>query len=399
MDTRLTTYRKEVRDELYRILHYWQQHTVDEKNGGFLGALNNDNEVLPDSPKGGVLNARILWTFSAAYRYDRQHEWLQLADRAYDYLKTCFRDKEYGGIYWSVTAGGKPLEDRKQVYGQAFGIYALSEYYKCNDNKEVLEWAIALYRLLEEHSYDPVYGGYHDAFSREWGLIADTRLSAKDDNAAKTMNTHLHVLEAYTNLYRVWPDKGLRRQLYYLVKIFIEKIIDKKSYHQVLFFNSQWQPQSAVISYGHDIEAAWLLLEAATVLADSELVHQVKEVAIQVTNATIPGLESDGGLRYEYEPEKDHLNAEKHWWVQAEAMVGFFNAWEMSGKEQYLKYSLRNWEFVKQHILDRDKGEWYWGVTASLQIMPGQDKAGFWKCPYHNSRACLEIIHRIDNHT
>lgn len=399
MDKRLTTYREEVTGELYYILHYWQQKMVDQKQGGFFGALNNNNEVLPDSPKGGVLNSRILWTFAAAYQYDRNPEWLQLADRSYDYLKTYFRDKEHGGIYWSVAADGQPLETRKQVYGQAFGIYALSGYYKCNDRKEVLEWAIALYRLLEEHSYDPQYKGYHDAFSREWGLIADTRLSAKDDNAAKTMNTHLHVLEAYTNLYRVWQDNGLRKQLYYLIKLFIEKIIDKDTHHQILFFNAQWQPQSSVVSYGHDIEAAWLLLEAAEVLQDSELIHQVKEILLLLTEATIPGLEANGGLQYEYEPAKQHLNAEKHWWVQAEAMVGFFNAWEISGKEEYLDYSLHSWEFVKQYILDKERGEWYWGVTDQLQIMPGQDKAGFWKCPYHNSRACLEIIHRIGKRT
>lgn len=394
MDNRLAVYRKELTEELYNILRYWQQHTVDEHDGGFYGGLNNENEVLPDSPKGGVLNARILWTFAAAYKFDGDSRWLQLADRAYNYLSDHFRDREYGGIYWSVSAKGRPLETRKQVYGQAFAIYALSEYYRCNGNKEVLDWAVNIYQLLEDHSFDPVFKGYHDAFSREWRHIDDTRLSEKDDNAAKTMNTHLHVLEAYTNLYRVWPDARLRNQLHQLVKIFIEKIIDKQTHHQVLFFDNTWRPQSTVVSYGHDIEAAWLLLEAAEQLGISELVQQVREIALALANATLPGLESNGGLRYEYEPGTKHVNAEKHWWVQAEAMVGFLNAWEISGKEEFLDRSLQNWDFVKQHILDRSKGEWFWGVTDTLKVMPGQDKAGFWKCPYHNSRACLEVIHR-----
>lgn len=398
MNNRLTAYRRELNQELYNILRYWQQYMTDNGDGGFYGALNNNNEVQPDSPKGGVLNSRILWTFAAAYRFDGNSAWLQTAGRAYDYLKTRLRDPQYGGIYWSVTADGQPLETRKQVYGQAFAIYALSEYYQCTKSKEVLDWAIELYHLLEDNSYDPVLGGYHDAFSREWQYIDDTRLSAKDDNAAKTMNTHLHILEAYTNLYRIWPDNGLRKQLYYLIKLFAEKIIDSNTQHQVLFFDTTWQPQSTVVSYGHDIEAAWLLLEAAEQLNDSELLQQVREIALALSDATIPGLESNGGLRYEYEPDKQHLNAEKHWWVQAEAMVGFFNAWEISGKEQYLGYSLHCWNFVKQYILDKKNGEWFWGVTAALEIMPGQDKAGFWKCPYHNSRACLELIHRLDKH-
>lgn len=396
MDVRLITYRNELQEALYHIWHYWQQHTIDEKNGGFVGALNNDNEEQSDSPKGGVLNTRILWTFAAAYGADPKPEWLHLATRAYDYLQTYFRDKAFGGMYWSVTASGVSLEDRKQVYGQAFGIYALSEYYRHTHNQDALDWAIALYHLLEQYSFDPQYGGYHEAFSREWGAIADTRLSAKDDNAAKTMNTNLHVLEAYTNLYRVWPDKALRKQLYDLIRIFIDKIIDQRSLHQVLFFNTQWEPQSVTISYGHDIEAAWLLTDAAEVLHDSELLHEVKEIAVKLTDATIAGLEPTGGLQYEYDPVTQHRNGEKHWWVQAEAMVGFFNSWQITGKDSYLEHALHNWAFIQQYIIDHKKGEWYWGVTADLQIMPGQDKAGFWKCPYHNSRACMEIIRRIN---
>ncbi|WP_343667909.1 AGE family epimerase/isomerase [Chitinophaga sp.] len=389
MDKRLADYREEVTTALYDILHYWQQFSVDLQDGGFYGAINNDNIVQQGSPKGAVLNSRILWTFSAACKFDPQPQFLALANRAYQYLRTHFRDTAFGGVYWSVTAKGEPLETRKQVYGQAFLIYALSEYYAIQPSREILDWAIDVYRLLEAHSYDPVNGGYYEAFSREWGSIEDLRLSAKDDNAAKTMNTHLHVLEAYTNLYRIWPDEDLRNKIQQLILLFLNKIIHPSTHQQLLFFNTAWEPQSSVVSYGHDIETSWLLLDAADVLADEALLHRVKENAVKMALATIAGVAKNGSLQYEDD------NTEIHWWVQAEAMVGFFNAWQLSGEEKYLQLSLNNWSFVKKYIIDHEKGEWYWGVTASLAIMPGQDKAGFWKCPYHNSRACLELIHRI----
>lgn len=389
MNKALVAYREELTTALYDILLYWEQFTIDTKDGGFYGAINNDNVVQQGSPKGSVLNSRILWTFSAAYKFNPKPGYLTLAERAYQYIRTYMQDPAYRGVYWSVTATGEPLETRKQVYGQAFLIYALSEFYAINNVPEVLDWAIEVYRLLETHSYDPVYGGYYEAFSREWGPLEDLRLSAKDDNAAKTMNTHLHVLEAYTNLYRIWPDTGLRNKIHGLIDIFLEKIIDPATHQQILFFNTAWEPQSTVISYGHDIETSWLLQDAAEVLADGPLLERVKKNTVEMAQAAIAGIATDGSLQYEDD------NTEKHWWVQAEAMVGFFNAWQLSGEDKYLQLSLRNWEFVKKYIIDKKKGEWFWGVTDALEVMPGQDKAGFWKCPYHNSRACLELIHRI----
>lgn len=388
MDKRLVAFRQEMTTALHDILRYWQEYTVDIQNGGFYGAIDNDNIVVQGSAKGAVLNSRILWSFSAAFKFDPQPQFLVLANSAYQYLRTHFHDPAFGGIYWSVTSTGEPLETRKQVYGQAFLIYALSEYYAIQPAKEILEWAIAVYQLLETHSYDPVHGGYYEAFSREWGPIADLRLSAKDDNAAKTMNTHLHVLEAYTNLYRSWPDAGLRNRIQQLIALFLNKIINP-CHQQILFFTADWQPQSTTISYGHDIETSWLLQDAAEVLADEVLLNNVKENAIRMAEATIAGVAENGGLAYEDD------NKEKHWWVQAEAMVGFFNAWQLTGEEKYLHLSFNTWSFVKNYLIDHEKGEWYWGVTESLTIMPGQDKAGFWKCPYHNTRACLELIHRI----
>jgi mannobiose 2-epimerase len=210
------------------------------------------------------------------------------------------------------------------------------------------------------------------------------------------MNTHLHVLEGYTNLYRIWPDKALKEHIWLLLNNFFDHFIDRDAHHLQLFFDENWNRKSGLVSYGHDIEATWLLLEAAETINDEAMIAKVKKISIPIAEATIKGMDADGGLWYEYEPANDHLIKEKHWWVQAEAMIGFYNAWQISGDEKYLQQSLKNWEFVKDKILDKVNGEWVWGIGQDGQIMPGEDKAGIWKCPYHNSRACLEIIKRTD---
>ena len=209
------------------------------------------------------------------------------------------------------------------------------------------------------------------------------------------MNTHLHVLEAYTNLYRIWPDDGLKQQIETLINNFFDHFIDAGTGHLVLFFDEDWNRRSETISYGHDIEATWLLLEAAEVIGNHEMITRVSSTCIAIAEATIQGLDVDGGLWYEYEPADDHLIKEKHWWVQAEAMVGFYNAWQVSGSDKYFHLVLKNWAFIKDKILDKQNGEWFWGIKADGSIMPCEDKAGLWKCPYHNSRACIEIIRRI----
>lgn len=385
--------------ELDNIIAYWQKYTPDETHGGFLGQIDNDNNATPDAPKGSVLNARILWSFSAAYNLQPNDAALQMAHRAYEYICRYFIDPEFGGVYWSVDYRGEKLDTKKQVYASAFTIYALSEYYKASGLKEARDLAISLYHLLVDKSYDAGKTGYMEAFTRDWQAIGDLRLSAKDANEKKTMNTHLHVLEAYTNLYRIWPDKKLRIQIQTLIGNFFDHFIDPETNHLVLFFDEDWNRKSDIISYGHDIEATWLLLEAAEVIDDIEWEDDIEEMCIQIADATINGLDTDGGLWYEYEPTEDHMVKEKHWWVQAEAMVGFFNAWQISRDQKYLDIVVKNWAFVKDKILDHQNGEWFWGIKADGSIMPGEDKVGLWKCPYHNSRACIELIKRVNHST
>jgi mannobiose 2-epimerase len=386
-------YKLELKEELQNILQYWLHHAIDNENGGFVGRIDEGNLIDTTAPKGAVLNARILWTFSAAYNATGKQEYLAMANRAYNYIKQYFLDKEYGGIYWSVSFDGAPFDTKKQIYALAFLQYACSEYYQCNQIPEAKEIAIQLYELIEQHSFDTINHGYFEAFDREWNKIEDVRLSAKDANEQKTMNTHLHVLESYTNLYRIWPVEKLKQSIQLLIENFVELIINASSSHLHLFFDEQWLPKGNIISYGHDIEAAWLILEAAEVIEDELLIAKSKSFAMMLANATLEGLDVDGGLWYE--KEYGQLVKEKHWWPQAEAMVGFFTAWQISGDKEYLQQSIKSWEFTKGHILDKKNGEWLWGITQNGGAMKGQDKVGLWKCPYHNARACIELIKRM----
>lgn len=377
---------------LKSILDFWSTRAVDPE-GGFYGRIASDGRAETGAPKGSVLNARILWTFSAAYRYDRQKTYRDAASRAFEFIRTYFIDKGNGGVYWSVASDGKPLDTKKQIYALAFTIYGLSEYHAATGDPGALDAAIGLYRDIEAHSLDPVGGGYLEAFTVDWQPLADVRLSAKDANEQKTMNTHLHVLEAYTNLYRVWPDGGLREQIDRLLTIFLVHIIDPSTHHLVLFLDAAWTPRSDTVSFGHDVEASWLLLEAAGVIGSR--VETLRSVALRLAEAACEGLAPDGALWYEYEPGREHWRLEKHWWVQAEALVGFLGAWAVSGDDRWKARFDRVWDFVDAHIVDRRGGEWFWGVLADNRPMPGEDKVGIWKCPYHNSRALLEVIRRL----
>lgn len=391
----LNIYKDELNAELTRIMDYWSRQSVDNENGGFIGKIDNQNVVDRTAPKGSVLNARILWSFSAAYIHSKTPGYLELAERAYQYIKTYFIDREFGGVYWTVDYQGKPQDTKKQVYSIAFTIYGLSEYYRASKHEEAKDLAISLFKLLVEKSYDMERTGYMEAFSRDWQTMDDLRLSPKDANENKTMNTHLHVLEGYASLYRIWPNPELRNQIVTLIENFFNYFIDPTTNHLKLFFDENWNSRSSLISYGHDIEAAWLVLQAAQIISEEALINKWKPLAVAIAKTTITGLDADYGLWYEYEPAEDHLIREKHWWVQAEAMIGFFNAWELTKAPMFAELSLKNWTFVKNNIVDYTNGEWFWGTTDTNAIMPAEDKAGLWKCPYHNSRACLEIINRI----
>ncbi len=380
--------------ELKAILDFWLNQTLDYTYGGFIGEMGYDGNKNETADKGGVLAARILWTFSAAYNFFKEPVYLEAAHRAYHYLILHFWDEANGGLYWAVNYKGEAVNVRKQAYAQGFGIYGLSEYYKASGNQESIDYAIKLFGLIEQYFKDDKYGGYIEALADNWQPLEDMRLSEKDANEPKSMNTHLHIIEPYTNLYRVWPDETLRTRIQHLITVFRDYIIDAHTFHFNLFFDMDWSVKSDIVSYGHDIEGAWLLTEAAHFIHDEELLAQMQEMAIKMVDATIvDGFDKDGSLFYEQ--ENGHLDTDKHWWPQAEGMVGLIDAYQITGNERYLVAMTNLWEFIKANIIDKKYGEWHWKVDDNGDPDSLPPKVGFWKCPYHNSRALMELINRI----
>ena len=381
--------------ELVRnILPFWTNKMVDHEQGGFYGRMDGRGNLIRGAEKGGVLNARILWTFAAAYLHLHDRAYLQMAERARDAMLETFFDPEFGGTYWKITCDGKPFDTKKQIYAQAFSLYAFAEYHRAAGDSASLDTAIDLFRLIEEKSFDTARNGYFEAYSRDWELLEDLRLSAKDENEKKTTNTHLHILEAYTNLYRIWKDRLLETRLKNLVTLFLEKIIDPRSKHLQLFFDEEWHSRSGLISFGHDIEASWLIYEAAKILEDQALTDQTTTACISLANAALEGVQADGSMIYEKDTERGTTDLDRHWWPQAENIVGLFNLYELTGNDLHLKQALRCWTYITDNLIDRKHGEWFWSIHPDGRPNLDEDKAGFWKCPYHNSRACFEIMDR-----
>jgi mannobiose 2-epimerase len=387
-----------IRKELDRILQFWIENTVDCKYGGFYGEISNDLIINPAAPKGLVLNARILWTYSKAYLVFKEEKYLLMARRAYEYIVEAFWDRKFGGYYWHVDEQGQPLNTRKQIYGQAFVIYGLTEYYKASGDPASLQKAITLYEKIEEISFDKIHSGYYEAYNQEWALEEDLRLSGSDLNEAKSMNTHLHILEAYSNLISVWDDAELKRRQKVLIEDMLTHIVDEKQQHFKLFFDEAWTSKSMHISFGHDIEGSWLLVEAAQILNDAALIERVNTIALNMADAVLQhGVDNDGALWNEATTGYKIIDATKDWWPQAEAAVGFLNAYQLSGRDEFFTAAINSWDFIMKYIVDTEHGEWFWQVSADRKPAYGIAKVSSWKCPYHNSRACFELLERLEH--
>lgn len=385
-------FKEEVKAEFQNIVNYWMKYSFDPKKEGFYGAVDGKNKPVLDADKGIVLNGRILWTFSTAYLVEKKPEYLKLMKRAFDYIKKYFWDKTTGGVYWTVKADGQPAETRKLMYGHSFAVYGLSEYYRATGLKPALQLAQDVFNVIIKHGYDAKNGGYFEAFGQNWAEIDDYILAKGDSK--KSMNTHLHLMESFANLYRVDKSESVRFHLKHCIEVVLDKIIGENKVRQTLFFTENWEPRSKGISYGHDIESSWLIQESAEILGEEELIKKAKTKCIEMAAAACEGLQADEGMIYEFDPENASSHSSRDWWVMAEAMVGFHNAYKNTGELHYLEKSEKSWEFIKKYLIDHEKGEWFGGVTYDHKITY-TDKITMWKCPYHNARACLEMWRRL----
>lgn len=381
--------KSELKTELFRTLDYWAANTIDSVNGGFVGRIDYWNTVVPDSPKGIILNTRILWAFSAASNHIKTNDYQHICERAYQYLSLYFKDDVHKGVFWELDHKGNPINYRKQIYAQAFAIYALSEYYIFSKKEEAKQWAIELFNIIETSAKDKLNKGYWEAFNQDWSPIEDMRLSPKDMNAAKTMNTHLHILEAYTRLSDIYDNGQLQSSLQDLVHLFQHKFLNTKS-HFDLFFDANWNLLSTITSYGHDIETAWLLLEAAKRVKDIQLLSDVEKMVIQVVDTFLEvAIDRDGGVINEKDYKSGLIDADRHWWPQMEAIVGLKYAYQLTKNPNYMKPALSIWKFTKNHLIDQEHGEWHFRVDKNGKTYTQEDKVSMWKAPYHVVRSCI----------
>jgi mannobiose 2-epimerase len=377
------------------LLPFWCGPAIDHQNGGWHAWLTNDLRPDRTKPKGLIVNTRILWAFSAVSRIRKDPQFTLMADRALEVVTQRFWDPDFGGGFWQLSDTFSLLDPAKKTYGQAFYIYALTEYYRTFGAHPSLVRAVELYRTVDAAAHDNRFGGYVEVCQRDWQPADSNRLSEKDMDEKKSMNNHLHVLEAFTNLYRIWPESSLQARLLELVGLFERCIIDGRSWHLHHFFDERWQVRSDSYTFGHDIEASWLLWEAAEVLRDPVLTARLRPVCLRLAEAALrEGVDASGALMYEGR-NGSIIDPGRECWPQAEALVGFINAFQLSGNDAFLHAAERVWHFIETKLADRTAGEWFWRIEADGAVNQHLPKVSEWKGPYHGTRACLEALSRL----
>ena len=373
------------------IIPFWKG-LRDDEFGGYYGYLDYDLKLDKKAVKGCILNSRITWFFSNAYTLLKDVSLLEEAKHGFAFLKEHCMDKDNGGIYWSMKYNGEPEDTTKHTYNQAFSIYALSSYYEASGDEEALEMAKELFHIIETRCTDEI--GYKEAFDKEFHEIENDKLSENGVIAEKTMNTLLHVFEAYTELYRVAKLPEVKERLEWIMDTFADKVYNPALHRQEVFFDRNMNSILDLHSYGHDIETAWLIDRGVKVLGEKKYEDKMSPITRDLT-AQIYKVAFDG-RSLANECEKGVVNKHRIWWVQAETVVGFLNGWQKNpDKPEYLDAAKAEWNFIKEYVIDRRKGsEWYWEVDPDGKPYEGRPIVEPWKCPYHNGRMCFEVIKR-----
>lgn len=381
----------EIKEHLVNDLIPFWQGLKDEENGGFYGYLSYDLKLDKKAVKGCILNSRILWFFSNAYMVLGDPSLLESAAYAYQFLKEHCVDDEFGGVFWSLTYDGKPEDTTKHTYNQAFSIYALASYYDASKNPEALEIAWKLYDLVESKCKDEY--GYLEAFTRSFEPEENDKLSENGVTAEKTMNTLLHVFEAYTELYRVTKEEKVAKQIRFMMDIIKDKVFNKEIGRQEVFFDRTWNTLIDLYSYGHDIETAWLVDRGLEVLDDEAYTNMLSPITKIITENIYNRAYIDHSLVNE--SENGVVDTTRVWWVQAEAVVGFLNGYQKQGDKKFLDASVDIWNYIKKYFIDKRNGsEWFWSVKED-HTPDEKPIVEPWKCPYHNGRMCFEVLRRM----
>ncbi len=389
----MTKMREEIQNHLVKdIIPFWK-NLRDDENGGYYGWVGYDLKVDKKAVKGCILNSRILWFFSNAYTMLKDESLLQEADHAFAFLKERCADRENGGIFWSIRYDGTPEDTTKHTYNQAFAIYALSSYYEASGKQEALDMAKELFYIIETKCTDEI--GYKEAFDKAFHEIGNDKLSENGVIAAKTMNTLLHVFEAYTELYRVAKLPEVGEKLHWIMETFAHKVYNPELHRQEVFFDENMKSIIDLHSYGHDIETAWLIDRGVEVLGDPAMEALLSPITRDLT-AQIYKVAFDGHSLAN-ECERGVVNMHRIWWVQAETVIGFLNGYQKDpSRKEYLQAAESEWQFIKDHVIDKRAGsEWYWEVDEDGKPYPNRPIVEPWKCPYHNGRMCMEVMKRL----
>lgn len=373
------------------IIPFWK-NLRDDQYGGYYGYMDYQQNLDKKAVKGCILNSRITWFFSNAYMTLGDKSLLDEARHGYEFLKDHCLDRECGGVFWSVKYDGTPEDTTKHTYNQAFSIYALSSYYDASKDEESIRIAEDLYHLIEERCSDE--GGYLEAFDREFKPVENDKLSENGVIAERTMNTLLHVLEAYTEFYRVTKKEEVKKRLEWILDVIAEKIYNPKQHRQEVFFDSEYHSLIDLHSYGHDIETAWLVDRAVEVMEDPKYERKMTPITKALTKEIYET--AFDGHSISNECEKGVVDTDRVWWVQAEGVVGFLNGYQKdSEKKEYLEAAKSIWQYIKEYLIDKRSGsEWFWLLDKEGKPYEYKPIVEPWKCPYHNGRMCMEVIRR-----